>query len=115
MDAELLIVGGGPAGYSAAIRGAQCGLSTTLVDDGNIGGTCLNTGCIPSKALLSATKIAAEAERSEDMGIYSEPYVDFEEMVAWKDGVVGRLTAGVEQLCQKNERCYDHKWICPLY
>ncbi|GAA5064128.1 dihydrolipoyl dehydrogenase [Haladaptatus pallidirubidus] len=103
MDTELLVVGGGPAGYSAAIRGAQCGLSATLVDDGNIGGTCLNTGCIPSKALLSATKIVAEAERSEDLGIYSEPYVDFAEMVAWKDEVVERLTSGVEQLCQTND------------
>lgn len=102
METELLVVGGGPAGYTAAIRGAQRGLTVTLVEDGNIGGICLNHGCIPSKALLSGTETVHEMEASEEMGIYVEPYVNVEEMVAWKDGIVDQLTNGVGQLCQQN-------------
>jgi len=102
MDTELLIVGGGPAGYSAAIRAGQRGLDVTLVADGAVGGTCLNHGCIPSKALLTATGRVQSVETAQEMGIYVEPYVDVAEMAAWKDGVVDRLTSGVEQLCAAN-------------
>lgn len=103
METELLVVGGGPAGYTAAIRSAQCGLTVTLVEDENVGGTCLNHGCIPSKALLSGTELVHEMETAEEIGIYVEPYVDVEEMIAWKDGVVDRLTNGVEGLCRQND------------
>lgn len=102
METELLVVGGGPAGYTAAIRAAQCGLAVTLVEDGNVGGTCLNHGCIPSKALLSGTETVHEMETAEEVGIYVEPYVDLGEMIDWKDGVVDRLTSGVAQLCRHN-------------
>jgi len=102
METEVLVIGGGPAGYTAAIRGAQHGLDVTLVEDGDIGGTCLNYGCIPSKALLTATDTVQEMDTAEEMGIYVEPYVDVGEMVAWKDGIVDQLTGGVEQLCQQN-------------
>ncbi|MDS0300187.1 dihydrolipoyl dehydrogenase [Halogeometricum sp. S1BR25-6] len=102
METELLVVGGGPAGYTAAIRGAQRGLDVALVEDGLIGGTCLNHGCIPSKALLSGTGTVHEMETASEMGIYVEPYVDLGEMVAWKDGVVDRLTDGVAALCRQN-------------
>jgi dihydrolipoamide dehydrogenase len=102
MQTELLVVGGGPAGYTAAIRGAQRGLDVTLVEDGLVGGTCLNHGCIPSKALLSATGTVHEMETAEEMGIYVEPYVDVGEMVSWKDGIVDRLTNGVAGLCRQN-------------
>lgn len=102
MNAELLVIGGGPTGYTAAIRGAQRDLDVTLVEDGDIGGNCLNHGCIPSKALLTATETVHDMETAEEMGIYVEPYVDVQEMVAWKDGVVNQLTDGVEQLCQQN-------------
>lgn len=97
---DLLVIGGGPAGYTAAIRGAQRGLDVTLVADGELGGTCLNHGCIPSKALLSATEKVHDVETAAEMGIYVEPYVDIDEMVGWKDGIVARLTSGVEQRCR---------------
>jgi dihydrolipoamide dehydrogenase len=102
METELLVIGGGPAGYTAAIRGAQRDLDVTLVEDGDIGGTCLNYGCIPSKALLTASETAHEMETAEEMGIYVEPYVDVTEMGDWKDGIVDQLTGGVEQLCKGN-------------
>jgi len=97
---ELLVIGGGPGGYVAAIRGAQLGLDTTLVERDAYGGTCLNHGCIPSKALISASDIAHDAREAEEMGIFADPAVDMVGLTEWKDGVVTRLTRGVESLCK---------------
>ncbi|MCU4802222.1 dihydrolipoyl dehydrogenase [Halobacteria archaeon HArc-gm2] len=97
---EVLVVGGGPGGYVAAIRAAQLGLDTTLVEKDAYGGTCLNYGCIPSKALISATDVAHRAGDAEHMGVFANPAVDVEAMMEWKDGVVTRLTRGVESLCE---------------
>ena len=97
---ELLVIGGGPGGYVAAIRAAQLGLDTTLVERDAYGGTCLNHGCIPSKALISASDIAHDAREAEAMGIFADPAVDMKGMTEWKDGVVTRLTRGVESLCK---------------
>ncbi|WP_226022309.1 dihydrolipoyl dehydrogenase [Halomicrobium salinisoli] len=99
-ETELLIVGGGPGGYVAAIRAAQLGVDTTLVEKEAFGGTCLNYGCIPSKALISGADVAHEAGDAEHMGIYADPAVDLAGMVEWKDGIVTRLTRGVESLCE---------------
>ena len=100
---ELLVVGAGPGGYVAAIRAAQHGLDVTLADADRIGGTCLNHGCIPSKALISAANRVQDAGIASEMGIYSDPYVDLPELFDWKDGVVDQLTSGVEQLCRHND------------
>jgi len=97
---ELLVVGGGPGGYVAAIRAAQLGVDTTLVERDAYGGTCLNHGCIPSKALISGADVAHSAGDAEHMGIYADPAVDMAGMVEWKDGVVTRLTRGVESLAK---------------
>ena len=97
---EVLVIGGGPGGYVAAIRAAQLGLDTTLVEREAYGGTCLNHGCIPSKALISASDIAHDAREAEDMGVFADPAVDMDAMTDWKDGVVTRLTRGVESLCK---------------
>ncbi|MDS0220446.1 dihydrolipoyl dehydrogenase [Haloarcula sp. S1AR25-5A] len=97
---ELLVIGGGPGGYVAAIRGAQLGLDTTLVERDAYGGTCLNHGCIPSKALISASDVAHNARQAESMGVFADPAVDMAGMTEWKDGVVTRLTRGVESLCK---------------
>jgi len=97
---ELLVIGGGPGGYVAAIRGAQLGLDTTLVERDAYGGTCLNHGCIPSKALISASDVAHDAREAESMGVFADPAVDMAGMTEWKDGVVTRLTRGVESLCE---------------
>ena len=99
---EVLVVGGGPGGYAAAIRGGQLGLDVTLVEMDAYGGTCLNDGCIPSKALIHGTGLAHEAGHAEALGIHADPAVDMEALVGWKDGVVDRLTGGVEKLCKAN-------------
>lgn len=102
----LLVIGGGPGGYVAAIRAAQLGIATTLVEGGRLGGTCLNIGCIPSKALIHA---AGEFEKARHyaqdsaLGIHVEsPRIDLAQTVRWKDGVVQRLTGGVAALLKKN-------------
>ena len=99
---ELLVVGGGPGGYVAAIRAAQLGVDTTLVEMDAYGGACLNRGCIPSKALLSGTGLAHEAGSAAEMGVHADPEIDAAAMNDWKDGVVDRLTRGVEKLCKGN-------------
>ncbi|MFB6282049.1 MAG: dihydrolipoyl dehydrogenase [Haloferacaceae archaeon] len=99
---EVLVIGGGPGGYVAAIRAAQRGLDTTLVERDAYGGTCLTVGCIPSKALITGADIAHEAGTAEEMGIHADPAVDMAAMADWKDGVVDRLTGGVEKLCKAN-------------
>src|SRR6056297_1722343 len=99
---DVLVVGAGPGGYVAAIRAGQLDLDVTLVEKDAYGGVCLNYGCIPSKAMITASDTAYEASHAEEMGIYADMSVEFAEMVDWKDGVVDRLTGGVEQLCKAN-------------
>jgi len=99
---EVLVIGAGPGGYVAAIRAAQNGLDTTLVDRDGYGGTCLNYGCIPSKALISATDVAHDARNATEMGVHADPVIHTDEMQEWKDGVVDQLTGGVEKLCKAN-------------
>ncbi|MEF8936336.1 MAG: dihydrolipoyl dehydrogenase [Halovenus sp.] len=98
---DVLVIGGGPGGYVATIRAGQLDLDVTLVEMDAYGGTCLNHGCIPSKALISATDIAHTAGDAERMGIYADPAVDMQGMVSWKDRLVTRLTKGVESLCEQ--------------
>ncbi|ARS91018.1 dihydrolipoyl dehydrogenase [Natrarchaeobaculum aegyptiacum] len=99
---DVLVIGGGPGGYVAAIRAAQHGLDTTLVERDAVGGTCLNYGCIPSKAFITATDLAHEANNGEPMGVEAEASVNMSSLVEWKDEVVDQLTGGVEQLCKAN-------------
>ncbi|AFZ72561.1 dihydrolipoyl dehydrogenase [Natronobacterium gregoryi] len=100
---DVLVVGAGPAGYVAAIRAGQLDLDVTLVEKDAYGGTCLNYGCIPSKALITATDIAHEARHAEEMGIHADPAVDMAGLIGWKDDVVDQLTGGVEKLCKANQ------------
>ena len=99
---EVLVIGGGPAGYVAAIRASQLGCDVTLAEGADLGGVCLNHGCIPSKALISATDIAHEAGTADEMGIQADPEIDLARLIEWKDGVVDRLTGGVDKLCKAN-------------
>ena len=98
MDTQLLVIGGGPGGYIAAIRAAQLGIPTILVEGEYLGGTCLNIGCIPSKALIH---VAGEFDNTRRyagdnaLGIRVQPpSFDAPQAVRWKDGVVRRLTRG---------------------
>jgi dihydrolipoamide dehydrogenase len=96
---DIVVLGAGPGGYVAAIRAAQLGKQVAIVTDGPPGGTCLNEGCIPSKALLHAADQAYRVPQLASMGISAGSVaVDFADMQAWKRGVVQRLTGGVQQL-----------------
>ncbi len=100
---DLLVIGAGPGGYPAAIRAGQLGLKTLVVERGMWGGTCLNIGCIPSKALITAGKAVEGAKKASAMGISIEGVrVDMVQMQAWKGGIVKKMTGGVRQLCKGN-------------
>ena len=104
VEVDTLVVGAGPGGYVAAIRAAQLGQKVTIVDKGNLGGVCLNVGCIPSKALISAGHRYEQAKNSEDMGIVAEKVtVNFDKVQEWKGQVVKKLTGGVEGLLKGNK------------
>ncbi|MUV36272.1 Dihydrolipoyl dehydrogenase [Lentibacillus sp. JNUCC-1] len=104
IETDTLIVGAGPGGYVAAIRAAQMGKKVTIVEKGELGGVCLNVGCIPSKALIQAGHLADHAKGHEDIGITTENVsVDFSKVQKWKAGVVKKLTSGVEGLLKGNK------------
>lgn len=96
---EIAVIGGGPGGYSAAIRAAQLGKKTVLIEKTDVGGTCLNRGCIPTKALLHGTGVYAQLKQAKKLGInVSEYSFDYKKMVKRKDKVVRQLRSGVEAL-----------------
>jgi dihydrolipoamide dehydrogenase len=95
---DAIVIGSGPGGYVAAIRLGQLGKQVVCVDKEFIGGVCLNVGCIPSKALITAGKAFEHARHGQTMGISAEPKLDFSQTQKWKGEVVGKLTGGVRQL-----------------
>jgi dihydrolipoamide dehydrogenase len=99
---DVVVIGAGPGGYVAAIRAAQLDLDVTLVEKEAYGGACLNYGCIPSKAFVTASSLAHDAGEAEEMGIHADPAVDMKGLVSWKNDVVDQLTGGVEKLCKGN-------------
>ena len=105
-DFDVLIIGAGPGGYVAAIRAAQLGLKTACVESREtLGGTCLNVGCIPSKALLHASELFEEAAGGHmaQWGITGEVKLDLDKMQAGRKDAVGGLTKGIEFLFKKNK------------
>lgn len=101
---DLVVIGAGPGGYVTAIRAAQAGLHTAIVEQREVGGTCLNRGCIPTKALLHASHLYREMSSSAVFGLKTEAIeCDTEAMYARKDAVVSRLRSGVEQLLESNQ------------
>ena len=104
-DADLVVIGSGVGGYTAAFRAADLGLRTVLIErDETLGGVCLNVGCIPSKALLHAARVVAEAEEMAERGIsFGKPRVDIEALLSWKDSVVGKLTGGLTMLARQRK------------
>ncbi|MCL6597275.1 MAG: dihydrolipoyl dehydrogenase [Alicyclobacillus macrosporangiidus] len=102
-DIDVLVVGAGPGGYVAAIRAAQLGKSVTIVDKAELGGVCLNRGCIPSKALITAAHQYEAAKASPIPGITSSATLDFGKVQAWKQSVVDKMTGGVKTLLKGNK------------
>ncbi|ALE03244.1 dihydrolipoyl dehydrogenase [Bartonella ancashensis] len=106
MSYDVVVIGAGPGGYVAAIKAAQLGLKTAIVEKrAALGGTCLNVGCIPSKALLYASEVFAEAQHGfETLGIsISKPELNLEKMMAHKRSVVTANTSGISFLMKKNK------------
>ncbi|MHC2145058.1 dihydrolipoyl dehydrogenase [Pseudomonas sp. 210_17 TE3656] len=114
LNTTLLIIGGGPGGYVAAIRAGQLGIPTVLVEGQALGGTCLNIGCIPSKALIHVAEQfhqTRQHSQQSNLGIkVSAPSLDIGQSVAWKDGIVDRLTSGVAALLKKHGVKVIHGW-----
>ncbi|MCU9612253.1 dihydrolipoyl dehydrogenase [Caldibacillus lycopersici] len=104
IETDTIVIGAGPGGYVAAIRAAQLGQKVTVVEKGNVGGVCLNVGCIPSKALINVGHKYHDAKHSEDIGLIGESVkLDFSKVQAFKDSVVKKLTGGVSGLLKGNK------------
>ena len=103
-DFDLVVLGAGTGGYSAAFRAAQLGLKVALVDQAKIGGTCLHIGCIPTKALLESAAFAEKIRHAKDYGIdVGDPVIDYARMAERRDQVVKRLWTGLQSLIDKNK------------
>ena len=104
-DAQVVVLGAGIGGYTAAFRAADLGLKTILIErHERLGGVCLNVGCIPSKALLHAARVVAEAEEMAAHGIsFGRPKIDLDALRGWKESVVGKLTGGLTLLARQRD------------
>src|SRR5688572_12248342 len=106
---DVVVIGGGPGGYVAAIRAAQLGFKVGCVESrGALGGTCLNVGCIPSKALLQSSEAFYQAKhKAKELGVvYDGVSFDLKQMLGRKDKIVKSLTGGIEGLFKKNKVSY---------
>ena len=105
ISTEVLVLGSGPGGYSAAFRAADLGKNVVMVErNGTLGGVCLNVGCIPSKALLHAAKVVSETKEMSKLGVnFSSLEIDTNALRGWKNKVVGQLTGGLSSLAKKRK------------
>lgn len=105
LHAEVVILGAGPGGYTAAFRAADLGKQVILIErHETLGGVCLNVGCIPSKALLHIARIITEAEHAENHGIvFGKPKISLEKLRAWKTSVIEKLTKGLNELARQRK------------
>ncbi|MDV3278512.1 MAG: dihydrolipoyl dehydrogenase [Nitrososphaerales archaeon] len=106
---DITVIGGGPGGYVCAIRAAQLGLKTAIVEMEKLGGECLNYGCIPSKSLITVSKLYDKVKQAERFGLNASGVsVDYAQMQKWKSEVVGKLVSGVEYLLKGNHVTIVH-------
>jgi dihydrolipoamide dehydrogenase len=105
ISTQVVVIGSGPGGYSAAFRAADLGLTVTLIErNETLGGVCLNVGCIPSKALLHAAKVIDESQEAAEIGVqFSAPKVDIDKLRAWKNKIVAKLTGGLKMLAKQRK------------
>lgn len=110
LHAELLILGSGPGGYTAAFRAADLGRKVVMIErHAKIGGVCLNVGCIPSKALLHTAQVINEAASMEDHGVkFAKPEVDIRKIESWKNSIVTQLTGGLKALAKQRKVTIVH-------
>ena len=101
---DLIVIGAGPGGYVAAIRAAQLGLKTVVVEREHLGGICLNWGCIPTKAMLRSSEVFHLMERANDLGLTADKFgYDLDAVVKRSRGVAGQLSGGIGHLLKKNK------------
>ena len=104
---DCIVIGSGPGGYVAAIRAAQLGMKTAVVEKNNVGGRCLNEACIPAKAMLRVAEVFQETQHAGDFGIKVEgASVEFDGATKHRDKVIKTLTSGVAMLFDKNKIDY---------
>ncbi|MEK6572408.1 MAG: FAD-dependent oxidoreductase, partial [Bacteroidota bacterium] len=104
---DIVVVGGGPGGYTAAIRAAQLGMKTGIIERDKMGGICLNWGCIPTKALLKNAEILHTFKKAEEWGIsYDNLKVDFTKIIKRSRAISDKISKGVEYLMRKNKIDY---------
>lgn len=100
---DLIVIGAGPGGYVAAIKAAKLGLKTAVIENREVGGTCLNRGCIPAKAMIHASSVYREMQSSEEIGIFtSEVTYDYGRILEYKEGTTRQLVQGIEQVLKAN-------------
>lgn len=100
---DLIVIGAGPGGYVAAIKAAKLGLKTAVIENREVGGTCLNRGCIPAKAMIHASSVYREMQSSEEIGIFtSEVTYDYGRILEYKEGTTRQPVQGIEQVLKSN-------------
>src|ERR1700733_11709363 len=100
---DCIVIGSGPGGYVAAIRAAQLGMKTAVIEKDRVGGRCLNYACIPAKAVLRVADVLSEVREAGDYGIkVAEPEIDYSGVTARRSKVISTLTGGVAGLFKKN-------------
>ena len=100
---DLIVIGSGPGGYVAAIRASQLGMKVGVVEKAELGGICLNWGCIPTKALLKSAQVFDDIKHSKDFGIEASGTVNFEAVIKRSRGVADKMSKGVQFLMRKNK------------
>ncbi len=101
---DIIVIGGGPGGYVAAIRAAQLGAKVALIEKDKVGGTCLNRGCIPTKAIIACLNLYDKVKKASSFGIkLQNPFVDLKAIIERKNSIVEKIIKGVELLLKKNQ------------
>jgi len=104
---DVIIIGSGPGGYATAIRASQLGFKTAVIEKAELGGVCLNWGCIPTKALLRSAEIYHNMQHASDYGLSASPQFDLQAMVKRSRGIAAQLSGGIKHLMKKNKVMVD--------
>src|SRR5712671_2040620 len=103
MAYDVVVIGSGPGGYVAAIRSAQLGFKTGIIEKESLGGICLNWGCIPTKSLLKSAQVYEDIKHSKDFGIEASGTPNFEAIIKRSRGAADKMSRGVQFLMKKNK------------